>query len=363
MAEAKPGRAWEELEATLDVAQGDFVAGVIPDVPRAFGDPRDSVFRSPSGSYREVLPGFCLAKLQNPSVDLRLPYTSHGANSYNGRTLDTRVVNPFLNQNRFPAGKSPYLAVFRRQFRFIPENREQLRDKDGYDNLLNCLDYLQSCATDEQVRQALVYVIWKFIRLRETSELALSRLRRISLTQYDRLIERLIATKSGGRLPVFLIQATLHALNQRFALGWTIDVQGINVADRSAGAPGDVVVRRGAEVVLAAEVTEREVDQNRVVTTFNTKVAPHALEDYIFFVTRNIQPDAALRQMQAYFAQGHEISFVEIRGWMAQVLVLLGKTGREHFNAALFDLLTAPDTPNLVKAAWNEAVDEITAVS
>jgi hypothetical protein len=152
-------------------------------------------------------------------------------------------------------------------------------------------------------------------------------------------------------------------LNKHFNAGWTIEVQEINVADRSAGAAGDIVVRRQNAIVLAAEVTERAVEVNRIVTTFNTKIAPSAITDYLFFVTDPAQPKSSQEQAEAYFAQGHEIAFVHIQRWMLQVLITLGTNGRETFNAILLELLSDPSTPQLVRTAWNQAIEGVTIIS
>ena len=74
------------------------------------------------------------------------------------------------------------------------------------------------------------------------------------------------------------------SLNETFNLGQTIDYQGINIADAASGEAGDITIKRGSEVVIAAEVTERVVERSRVVSTFTTKIAPLGIQDYLFFV-------------------------------------------------------------------------------
>lgn len=355
--------AKQHLADALGVAESAFESASPPDVPSRFSEPCGAVFNSTSGSYREVLAGLCLTKLQSPDVNLTKPYVAQGADAFNARALDTEVVNPFLHKNRFPAGKSPYLAVFRRQFRFLPESREQLRDKEGYDALLRCLSYLQTVNDVTALAGALALVFYKFIQLRESSSIEIARLRRLSVLQYERLVAILLSTRSGGRLPVFLVRATLEALNRYFSLNWTVEVQGINVADSASHSAGDVTVTRHGEIIFAAEVTERAVDRNRVVTTFNTKIAPYAVEDYLFFVTRKVQPPEALAQSESYFAQGHEVNFVEIGEWIVQTLTTLTSRGRQHFNDVLFQYLSDSATPQQLKAAWNKAVDEITTAA
>jgi len=112
---------------------------------------------------------------------------------------------------------------------------------------------------------------------------------------------------------------------------------------------------------MAIEVTERPVDQARVVSTFRTKIAPAGITDYIFLVNLDLIEDAAIRQAEQYFAQGHEVNFVDIRGWILNCLVTIGQRGRDAFNAHLQEALSAASTPQQIKAAWNSAIAAITS--
>ena len=109
-------------------------------------------------------------------------------------------------------------------------------------------------------------------------------------------------------------------------------------------------------MILSIEVTERAVDRSRVVATFNTKIAPAGIEDYLFFVrSPDIEP-AAQQQARQYFAQGHEVNFVEIKVWILTLLATTGIRGRDGFNQALVELLESPNIPSTMKAAWNDQI-------
>jgi hypothetical protein len=135
----------------------------------------------------------------------------------------------------------------------------------------------------------------------------LSRLRaflRISLEQYGTLISGLLATPSGGRFPVLLVSAAFSTIKHYFGLDWDVSAQGINVADAAAGVGGDVTITQAGRTLLAAEITEHPLDRNRVVSTFNTKIAPQGIEDYLFFVPMEHLPEEVRSQARQYFAQG-----------------------------------------------------------
>jgi hypothetical protein len=308
------------------------------------------LFRSNTQAYREVLVGCAIARIQDRSINVRLPYVKQAQDAYNGRTLDERVVNPFFRDNRIPSSYGPYLGVFRRSVAFTEGTREGLRDKTAYDALLALIEYLQSTQDDGQLRGFLRHLLFRFAQLREAASIPLTRLQRISLEQYDTLVTGLLTAPSGGRFPVLLVLAAFRAIRDFFGVDWTVEFQGINVADAAAGAGGDITVRSGERVLLAAEITERPVDRNRVVATFNTKIAPSAIEDYLFLVRLADLDEAARAQARHYFAQGHEVNFLDIKDWILMSLATMGTRGRALFNRNLMELLDEPDVPRPLKA-------------
>jgi hypothetical protein len=288
-------------------------------------------------------------EFQDRAIDIRLA----GA-SFSGRTLDEKVVNPFLQDKQIPCSKGPYLAVFRRQVQFDESSRGGMKDKSGYDALLICITHLEELNAKRHLERFVSYLLTKFIEMRESANITLRRIQRLSLEQYDVLLVSLLATPSGGRFPVLFTVAAFNTLKRHFSIEWEIAFQGINVADSASGMGADITIKQAGKVVLAAEVTERTVDKTRVVSTFNTKISPSEIEDYLF-ITKSLSPDVEARQQAAqYFAQGHEINFLEIKNWIITLLATIGKTGRATFNTEVMALLERPDVPRFVKVAWNE---------
>ena len=353
--------ARQTLETEFAAVEDALLRGDVPTCDDAVLPERfNEIFRSRTQAYREVLLGCILAKLQDHAIDVHKPYVGHGETSYNGRTLDERVVNPFLHDKRIPSSRGPFLSTFRRNVAFVPATREGLRDKEGYDALLELINFVND-AWEEELLKTLRYALYHFIQLRDAAEVPLAHLQRISLEQYDSLIDGLLETPSGGRFPVMLIEAAFTSIRDTFRLAWNIEVQGINAADRAAGAGGDITIRAGDAILLAAEITERPVERNRVVATFQTKIAPQGIEDYLFFVRDGVAEDV-MRQARQYFAQGHEINFLEMRVWLRTILATVGRAGRDAFNRVLVHQLQAAEVPTALKVAWNDQIARITGV-
>ncbi len=349
------------LEDTFPGAESALLQRDPPRIDEKARKACDTVFESPTKAYREVLLGCTVARIQDSSSEIHQPYVEQGPNAFSGRSLDEKVINPFLQSKRIPCSKGPYLSVFRRSVKLDETTRSGLRDKTGYDALLEALGFLDALDATG-AKEFLRYQLYKFAVLRESANILLYRLPRMSLQQYDVLISGLLATASGGLFPVLLAVAMFNSIKDFFALDWVVAWQGINVADAASGAGGDITIRKDGKTLLAVEVTERLVDKNRVVGTFNTKIASAGIEDYLFFLgTPGATSDAKL-QAQQYFAQGYEVNFVNIKEWILMLLATMGKSGREIFNGHLTELLAGADAPQALKVNWNQQIEALVAV-
>jgi SacI restriction endonuclease len=237
--------------------------------------------------------------------------------------------------------------------KFTPETREGLRDKTGYDAFLVLIDFLENTSRKE-ARNALRLLLWKFIELREQGNIELTRIQRLSLDQYGQLIRELLQIPSGGLLPVLLSVAMFQTLKECFHLDWEVEWQSINVADRASGVGGDVTIKSSGKTILSVEVTERSIDRNRVVSTFNTKIAAHGVEDYLFLFGDTAPEPEARAAAQQYFGQGHDISFLPVVSWLLNCLGTVGARCRKIFSEKALALLDQPTVPAHVKIAWNE---------
>lgn len=348
--------AFKEAEAAL--LRGDSPHIDDPAVRQSCED----LFKSQTQSYREVLVGAILCRLMDKRIDIRTPYAKHGDTAVSQRQLDEKVVNPLLKQNRIPSTKGPYLAVFRRGVTFHRAaeggTRGGLRDPAAFDAFDTCLTFLEHTNDDAELTRFLVFVLYQFVLLREAANVPLARLKRISLDQCHLLTTELIKRRSGGRFPLFLVVGTFAAIKECLNAPWELRWQQINVADIAAGAAGDIELIKGGAVVLAGEITERVVDRDRVVSTFTTKIVEAGVTDYVFLVTAEPTDDAR-QACFSYFAQGHEVNFVDIATWIRMTLATLGQSGREAFERLVAELIDGADVPKSLKVDWNECIAAI----
>ncbi len=235
------------------------------------------------------------------------------------------------------------------------------RDKDGFAALVEIVGYLRE-QDAEAVKDYLRYLLRCFVVLRESHNITLKRISKPNLEQLTRLIEGMLTVKSGGRIPTLLATAMFQTIGECHNLGWAVEYQGINVADKASGAVGDITVRKEGALVLGVEVTERSVDQARVTLTFNEKVSPRGLADYLFITTARPEDDA-LRAARRYTSVGHEMNFVPLAEWLVHNLSTIGPACRSLFQAKMIDLLGAQGMPAEIRVAWNDKMDEAIGVA
>ena len=353
-------RAAEALAQLFGDSENLFRDGKEAPVPKVFAQNVDALFASKTQSYREVALGCGLVRLLDKSLNLRLPYVNQGKGAFNGRTLDEDVVNPFLHDRQVPASKGPYLATFRRSVKFDDATREGTRDKIGYDALIKVLEGFEATKKDLEIENLLRFILGRFVALRDASKVPIAKINKLTLDQYETLFDPLLQTKSGGLIPVLLTVAMFQTIAECFKLDWKIEWQGINVADKAKGAGGDISVITPKEgLICAIEVTERPIDRARVVSTFNTKISPNGIGDYMFVFSGG-RPAADARQVaNQYAGQGHDVNFVEIKPWLLNNLATIGTKCRAAFTRNFLALLDTKEVPAAIKVKWNDLVKRL----
>ena len=339
------------LAEVFELAEEDFREDAPVGAPAPVVTATERLFTSDTQAYREALIGCAIARILNQDIDIRLPATEHGENSFSGRSLADNTVTPFMRARAVPISASPYLSSLRGGARFIEGGAPRIqRDKAGFAALVAVVDYLRALS-QEDATTYLRYLLRCFVRLRDAGKIALRRVEKPNLEQLRRLIEGLLGVRSGGRLPPLLATAMFQTISECHDLGWEVDFQGINVADKFTGAVGDITVRKADEIILGIEVTEREVDGGRVTLVFDQKVSPGRLDDYLFLST--VPPaETALAAARSYTAVGHEMNFVPLQPWLIHNLATLGVRCRALFQSKVIALIENQSAD--LKVAWND---------
>jgi len=82
--------------------------------------------------------------------------------------------------------------------------------------------------------------------------------------------------------------------------------------------------------------------------------------DYVFLVRLARVDEQARQQIQRYFAQGYDVSTVDIHEWIINSLATVGARGRQHFQDRVVHHLSAGTVPKSLRVWWNEAISGLT---
>lgn len=136
-------KAAKLLKERFAEAEAEYMKGQAPTVEQGIVDAYDSLFSSNTQAFREALLGCVVARILDREINIRLPYIKHGPNAYNGRTLDERVINPFLVSKKVPCSRAPFLSTLRRGVKFVRDMAIGVRDKKAFEAFLHVIEALE----------------------------------------------------------------------------------------------------------------------------------------------------------------------------------------------------------------------------
>ena len=209
-----------------------------------------------------------LAKIHEPEVDIRKPYTEIGDDdSYSGRTYDERYIRPFITEHNLPC--NPTTAFLTPAFRnrnivLTPDADLVGRPPELYQNVLQLLTDINTFTVSAQDALAEVVrclLVLRDERQRQTEELLeqLGTCRDgvpLAAENIVTLIQQHLNCPRASRLPVLVVAAAYRAAEAH--LGEQIlPLHSHAAADSQTGALGDV------------EITM--IDDDNIVTGYEMK--------------------------------------------------------------------------------------------
>lgn len=243
-----------------------------------------------------------LAKMDQPKIDIRKPYTEIGTkDSFSGRTYDEAYIQPFIFKYELPC--NPTTAFLTPAFRnkntvMTPDLELEGRPRTVYKAALGVLnDVKKGTALPEDVFLEIlrVLVLLKNEK-RQRLESLLKEVRRsdeelpISAESIVTLLSQHLACKYSSRLPV-LIVAAAYKTSEKCLGERVLSLHGHNAADEQTGALGDVEITLADEekVVTSYEMKTRRVTKDDIDRAVQ-KILGKDIDNYIFITTEVIDP-------------------------------------------------------------------------
>ena len=276
-----------------------------------------------------------LAKIDNPSIDPRKPYTEiDTSDCFSGRTYDEAYLTHFIMVNRLPCNSTTAFLTpaFRSADQPLTKDVTLIgRPRQLYVSTVELLDDVYQNRVS--AKALLVDAIRILIKFKEEKQQRMQTLLTalqsgqdslpLSSEQIVTLIQQHLACKNSSRLPVLVVAAAYKAAGM--CLGEQVKaLNAHNAADLQTGALGDI------EICLT--------DENNVITTYEMKthqvtiddidiavqkIAQHKerIHNYIFITTVNIDP-SVFEYAKKFYEQtgGTEIAILDCIGFLRHFL-------------------------------------------
>jgi DNA adenine methylase len=223
-----------------------------------------------------VLLATLLAKIHNPLVDIRKPYTEiGGSDTYSGRRYDETYVAAFVNQYQLPCNSTTAFltpAFRNRNATLTPDLNMVGRPARMYRDLLQLLTDVQEgrVAPDILLAETIRYLLIVRDEKRLRMGTLLAGLQStddappLSVAQIMTLLEQHLKTRGASRLPVLIVAAAYKSASSKLG-EQVLPLEQHNAADEQTGSLGDL------EITL--------LDDNRVVTSYEMKLKRVKQED------------------------------------------------------------------------------------
>lgn len=314
----------------------------------ALADKVNSVCRSSNRATTRLLLACSLAKIHNPKVDIRKPYTQIGdADAYSGRHYDEIYLSAFIHEYQLPCNPTTAFltpALRNRNSTLVPGMALEGRPKVVYDAALDLLSAVHTgeISADELLTATLRCLLVYKNEREQQLEALLDQLHGqadaplLSAEGIVTLIEQHLKSPRASRLPVLVVAAAYQAAQTNLG-EYARPLQAHNAADRQTGALGDI------EIALVDDnnvVTIYEMKMKRVTTVdidnALQKVAAYdgRIDNYIF-ITTDIITDEVREYAAGIYEQtgGIEMVVLDCIGFLRHFLHLFHRLRMEFLEA------------------------------
>ena len=286
--------------------------------------------------------------------------TGETPGAWDARSFCSAVIVPWVADHHDVLGKSPdpYVNNPLRRPR-LDQGTDQLRHGGEWDALVAFLSPLDSAARSD-LEAAFVLCLESVARRLATQSFKYQIPMRVSLPQTLRTLEAFLAEQSGGLRPLAVTAAMMTVLGHAFSIFASVSSQGLNEADSSTGAPGDVMcLDDGGNMVLAVEVKDRALTLADIRgSTTKVRASNDPLSNLLFAAPsiRADQEDAIRQNIDSAWASGLNINQIDIvelasaafgllsEGWRPKLLREIGteldRRGDHAHRRAWHDLLS-----------------------
>lgn len=275
-----------------------------------------------------------LAKIHNPKVDIRKPYTEiEGNDTYSGRFYDEKFVELLVHKYKLPCNPTTaYLTpAFRNLDRLLTTDLVLVgRPREVYVNALQILDIVYN--KKEKPENVLQEIIRFLLIIKSEDELRMKQLI-ADLKQSDdvlplaseeivMLLTQHLNSKGASRLPVLIVASAYQTVKDQIGEVNKI-LEAHNAADKQTGSIGDVEITltNDDRIVTCYEMKDKRVTKTDIdVALQKLSKAKSKIDNYIFITTDVIEIEVTEYAKSLYEKTGVEFAVLDCIGFIRHFL-------------------------------------------
>ncbi len=300
-----------------------------------------------------------LAKIHNPAIDPRKPYTEIGGDdAFSGRTYDEQHLTGFITRHRLPCNHTTAFltpALRNRDATFTTDVVIVGRPPQVYEDTIQLLDdvFAKRVSADDVLVDTLRILLLIRDEKQSRMETLIAALKQgdeampLASEQIVTLLGQHLACKHSSRLPVLIVAAAYQAASS--CLGkQAAPLRGHLAADQQTGAGGDVEICLLSEesVCTIYEMKDKRVTQNDIDHAIEkiVKCDPR-IDNYVFITTDVIECEVAEYAGAVYNKTGGiEVVILDCMGFIRHFLHLFHQSRTQFLNAYQDLVLAEPDS-------------------
>ncbi|MGB8507979.1 MAG: hypothetical protein WCD76_06230 [Pyrinomonadaceae bacterium] len=278
-----------------------------------------------------------LAKIHNPAVDVRKPYTEiDEPGSFSGRRYDEEYVAAFITEHQLPCNPTTAFltpALRNRNSSLTADLNLVGRPPRLYQSILQLLDavYGERVSPDDLLSETVRWLLVIRDEQKQRMETLLVALQTakdsipLSSEAIVNLIEQHLNCRNSSRLPVLIVAAAYQAASEHLGER-VLPLASHNAADKQTGALGDVEITLVSDdrVATCYEMKDKKVtagDINRALQKITE--SDDRVDNYIFVTTEIIDEEVKAYAASMYERTGGiEIVILDCIGFLRHFLHL-----------------------------------------
>lgn len=265
-----------------------------------------------------------LAKLHEPNIDIRMPYTEIGGDDcYSGRQYDERYITPFVEEHDLPCNVTTAFLTpaFRNHEIMLSRNANLMgRPRELYEYVLSLLDDVarKKLASQDLLSEIVRNLV--LMRDEQKSRMAtlLANLRQSDSSQLTvdaivNIVQQHLSQRHSSRLPVLAFQAIYKTIESRLN-EYLVPLQAHNAADSQTQSLGDieVAIKESDQVVTVYEMKTREITRADISQALRKLVHSHQdIKQYLFITTKPVS-DGVAEEIHSTNEQHYGVEFAAL---------------------------------------------------